>query len=222
MSDKSPTRPRPLSRSEQIADRWVNGVAAFAGAIGVGILVAVAVPQRNATLTVSVLVYGGALLAMLICSALYNGGTSGRRKDFLRRLDHAAIFVLIAGTYTPFLTKMAGDWSRWLLVYVWTVAGIGAALKLIWRHRFDRLSVALYLFLGWTIVAAIEPLAAAASTATILQLAAGGILYTAGVIFHLWEKLRYQQSIWHGFVAAAAACHYAAVLFGVALPPATG
>jgi hemolysin III len=218
MSNGSARRPRPLSRGEQIADRWVNGLAVVVGMIGAGVLIAVTIPQGSNARTCSVLVYCAGLLAMLVCSALYNGGDPSPRKDLLRRLDHAVIFVMIAGTYTPFLTNMTGDWSRWLLVYVWAVAAIGAALKLIWPHRFDRLSVALYLFLGWTIVAAIKPLSAAVSTATIVLLAGGGVLYTVGVIFHLSEQLRYQQPIWHGFVAAAAACHYSAVMVGVALP----
>jgi hemolysin III len=200
-------------------DLWVNGLAIVAGLVGVIVLMAVAVPQGSRTLTVSLLVYSFGLLAMLICSALYNGGNATPRKDLLRRLDHAAIFVMIAGTYTPFLTmKIDGALGRWLLLHVWAVAGAGVMLKLIWVNCFARLSVVLYLFLGWTIVVAIEPLFASISLPAILLLIAGGVLYSVGVLFHLWERLTYQQPIWHGFVAAAAACHYAAVLGEIALP----
>jgi hemolysin III len=211
--------PRPLNRSERIADAWVHRLAIAAGLVGVVVLMAAAVPQQSRTLTVSVLIYGCGLLAMLICSALYNASYAPRRKDLLRRLDHAAIFVMIAGTYTPFLAmKIDGLWGQGLLVYVWAVAGVGVVLKLIWVNRFARLSVALYLFLGWTIVVAIEPLLASVSPPAIMLLVIGGVLYTIGMLFHLWERLPYQQAIWHGFVAAAAVCHYAAVMGEVALP----
>ncbi len=183
------------------------------------VLMTAAVRQERLTLLVSLLVYGCGLLAMLICSALYNASRNPKHRDLLRRLDHAAIFVMIAGTYTPFLAmKIDGIWSHWLLVYVWAVAGIGVVLKLIWVNRFARLSVALYLFLGWTIIVAVEPLLASVSPQAILLLVIGGILYSIGVVFHLWEQLPYQRAIWHGFVAAAAVCHYAAVLGEVALP----
>jgi hemolysin III len=180
---------------------------------------AVAAPQGRLTLTLSLLVYSFGLLAMLICSAVYNGSSASPRKNLLRRLDHAAIFLMIAGTYTPFLAvKMDGGWGRWLLLYVWAVAGVGVMLKLLWVNRFERLSVVLYLFLGWTILVAIDALFMATSFPAIVLLGTGGILYSVGVLFHLWEQLAYQQPIWHGCVAAAAACHYAAVLGEIALP----
>lgn len=216
--------PRPLGRGERVADLWVHGLAIAAGLVGVVVLMAVAVPRGSPELTLSVAVYAGGLLAMLICSALYNGGSedasdASLRRDLLRRLDHAAIFVMIAGTYTPFLAApSAGASSHWLLAYVWVVAGAGAAIKLLWPRRFERLSVVVYLFLGWTIVVAVDELVVAVPLPAVVLLAAGGVLYTVGVLFHLWERLPYQQPIWHSFVAAAAACHYAAILTGVALP----
>ncbi|NJO67452.1 MAG: hemolysin III family protein [Rhodospirillales bacterium] len=211
--------PRPLSRSERIADRWVNGIAIVVAVLGVIALIAIALPQDSLRLTVSVLTYSVGLLAMVVCSALYNARESSPRRDLLRRLDHAAIFVMIAATYTPFLALTVGSaWSHGLLVYVWVVAALGVALKLIWVDRFERLSVVLYLFLGWTILVAFKSLLASVSTATVVLLAAGGVLYTLGVTFHLWERLNYQQPIWHGFVFAASACHYAAVLIGIVLP----
>jgi hemolysin III len=220
--------PRPLAQGERIADLWVHGLAIGAGLVGVVALMAVALPQGSPGLTLGTGVYAGALLAMLICSALYNGGVDNEgdaspRRDLLRRLDHAAIFVMIAGTYTPFLAmQTAGAASFGLLIYVWAVAGVGAAIKLVWSHRFERLSVVIYLFLGWTIVVAVDELVVTAPLPTVVLLAAGGVLYTVGVLFHLWERLPYQQPIWHAFVVAAAACHYAAILTGVALPGAIG
>ncbi len=211
--------PRPLSRGERRVDLCVNGLAIIAGVIGVGVLMAAAIPRGSPPLAFSLLVYSGGLLAMLIISALYNGRINATNSGLLRRLDHAAIFVMIAGTYTPFLVvKLDGAWSRWLLVYVWAVAAVGVAMKLIWPYRFERLSVALYLMLGWTILIAIKPLFAAVSLTAIALLVAGGVSYSVGVIFHLWERLPYQQPIWHGFVIAGAACHYAAVLGEIAVP----
>jgi hemolysin III len=210
--------PRPLSRGERRVDLWVNGLAIVAGVLGVVVLMAVVIPQGRLAASLSLLVYSIGMLAMLICSALYNGVGDTSGSGLLRRLDHAAIFVMIAGTYTPFLVKLDGDWSRWLLVYVWAVAGLGAAMKLLRPGRFERFSVVLYLFLGWTMLAAIEPLFASVSTPAIILLAAGGLLYSIGVLFHLWERLPYQQPIWHAFVLAAAVCHYVAVLGEIALP----
>jgi hemolysin III len=132
-----------------------------AGLVGVVVLVAVAAPRGNPALTLSLVIYGCGLLAMLITSALYNGGGAPKHKDLLRRIDHAAIFVMIAGTYNPLVAmKMDGGWSHGLLLYVWAVAVAGVILKLICVDRFPRLSVALYLFLGWTVVVAFEPLSA--------------------------------------------------------------
>lgn len=218
MPRKSRSVPRPLSPGERWVDLWLNWLAIAAAFIAVAILMTVAVSEGGLARIFSLLVYSCGLLAMLICSALYNGGHDSPHHDLLRRLDHAAIFVMIAATYTPFLVMLDAAWSRGLLVYVWSVAALGVALKLIWPYRFERLSVVLYLFLGWTIVVAIKPLVATISLTAMILLAAGGVLYSVGVIFHLWERLPYQQPVWHGFVVAAAACHYAAVLGEIALP----
>lgn len=211
--------PRPLSAGEQVVDAWVHKLAIATAAVAVVILMAIVLPQGNTLLTFTSLVYGVSVLAMLTSSALYNGPIATDHKDLLRRIDHALIFVMIAGTYTPFLAmKMPSPWSWGLLVYVWAVAGTGVVIKLIWVNRFQRLSVLLYLFLGWTIVVAAKPLATSVPLSAFILLLAGGLLYSIGVAFHLWEKLPFQQPIWHGFVVAAAACHYAAVLDAVVLP----
>ena len=215
--NRSPNPPRPLNRGERRVDLWVHGFAIVAGLVGVATLMGAVIPQGRPGLTLSLLVYSCGLLAMLICSALYNGGEQGR--GLLRQLDHVDIFAMIAGTYTAVLVvKLDGAWSRWLLVYVWSVAGLGGAMKLIWPYRFERLSVALYLFLGWTILVAIVPIFVSVSVPAIILLAVGGLLYSVGVLFHLWERLPYQQPIWHVFVLAGATCHYFAVLGEIALP----
>lgn len=213
IATKHSTGERPLIGEERLADAWVHALAVAAAVLGVAALLALALPRASRPMLVALLVYSFGLLAMPICSALYNSSTVPGRRDWLRRFDHAAIFLMIACTYTPFLAARTDEaWARWLLVYVWLVAGMGMAVKLIWVHHFARLSVLLYLFLGWSALAAIRPLTQAMSPVPIMLLVMGGILYSVGVIFHLWESLPYQQPIWHGFVFAAAACHYAAVL----------
>ena len=150
---------------------------------------------------------------MLGCSAAYNLLRTSRRRDWLRRFDHAAIFAMIAGTYTPFtILGLQGGWSAGLTVVIWSVAAIGIALKLWQPRRIEAISVALYLGLGWIGLVALQPFVAALDTSTLSLLAAGGILYSVGVIFHLWRRLPYHNAIWHGFVVVAAGIHYLAVL----------
>ena len=135
-------------------------------------------------------------------------------KEVLRRLDHAAIFLMIAGTYTPFiLIKMQTPWGFGLLAVVWTMAAIGIAIKLFAPRFLDGFSTALYLVQGWAVLAAWEPLMSALPGVALTLLMIGGVLYTVGVVFHLWERLPYQNAIWHGIVLSAASCHYAAVIF---------
>lgn len=144
---------RSLSRGERVVDGWVNAIGLAAGVVDFAILIGAAAPESGFARKSSLAVYGGALVAMLGCSALYNASCESRGRDLFRRLDHAAIFVMIAGTCTPFLAvKIGGLWGMGLLVYVWAVAGAGVAMKLLWLRRFWRFSVVLYLFLGWTIV----------------------------------------------------------------------
>jgi hemolysin III len=205
--------------AEALADGVVHGVGLAAGVAGAVVLLSA--HAGGALETVALATYAFGLLTMLFCSAAYNRAPPSRLKWWLRRFDHAAIFLMIAATYTPFLARFQDTgWAGVLGVAVWAGAAGGIALKLGWPGRFDRLSIALYLLLGWSIVAAFEPLAASVPGTTLVLLVAGGLLYTVGVIFHVWERLRYQTAIWHGFVIAAAGCHYAAVLDLMVLTPA--
>jgi hemolysin III len=141
-----------------------------------------------------------------------------RLKEWLRRFDHAAIFLMIAGTYTPFvLIEMNTPWGLSLLAVVWAIAAVGIVLQLFAPRYLGGLSVALYLIQGWAVLAALEPLMTALPGRVLTLLMAGGVLYTVGVVFHLWERLPYQNAIWHGFVLTAATCHFAAVIFVVAV-----
>jgi hemolysin III len=158
-------------------------------------------------------IYATALVAVLAVSATYNMWPVSRVKWVLRRFDHSAIYLLIAGTYTPFLTRInSGVASPALLAGIWTIAGLGIALKLAFPGRFDRLSILLYLGLGWSGLVFYDAVFATLPSSTMWWLAAGGLLYTVGVIFHVWERLRFQNAIWHVFVLFAAGCHYGAVM----------
>ncbi len=200
-------------KHEMIADGIVHAVGVTVGTVSIIALLIIAAPTVGIWEFTSILVYGVGLLAVLTISALYNLWPISPIKWMLRRFDHSAIYLLIAGTYTPFITQMkAGAESLLLLGGVWLTSVLGIALKLLFPGRFDRLSILLYLFLSWSGVMAYETVFGALPDSTFWLLAIGGILYTAGVVFHLWESLRYQNAIWHGFVLVAAACHYGAVL----------
>jgi hemolysin III len=204
------------SRGERLADRCIHRAGLVAGPVGAVVLIVAAAERERALTIVSVAIYCVGLLGMIGASALYNLAAPSRRKELLRRLDHAAIFLMIAGTYTPFtLVRMGGSWGLGIAVFVWLVAVTGIALKLLCPRWIEGLSIVLYLALGWTILAAARPLLDAVPLPAIIMLGAGGLLYSVGVIFHLWRSLPYHNAIWHGFVLGAAACQWVAVLDGV-------
>jgi hemolysin III len=207
-----------ISLRERAADRWVHVLGLGLGLpAALGVVLVAALDGAQGRLA-PVALYAAGLLAMLGCSAAYNLGRtsakrSSRRHDWLQRLDHAAIFVMIAGTYTPFTLKLEHSWAIGLTSAVWALAAAGVAVKLLRPRpaRLHSLSVALYLALGWIGLLALGPFIASLDTATLILIAVGGALYTAGVVFHLWQRLPYQNAIWHGFVLTAAGVHYAAV-----------
>ena len=207
--------PRAYSAAERIADGSVHilGVAASLVAATALMIAALKLPPAS---IVSLAIYGFGLIAVFACSAAYHLATEARLKAILRRFDHAAIYVKIAGTYTPFaMVKMGDAAGLALLAAVWTITAFGATAKLLWPGRLERTSYVLYLAQGWAIVAAFGPFASAVSDRVLVLLVAGGVIYTLGVIFHLWERLPYHNAIWHGFVVAASACHFAAIVDAV-------
>lgn len=213
-----PATTRPCTRGEYIADAIVHLIGLAFGVGACTTLAVLIILDPDLPRMVSLGLYAMGLMAMLGCSALYNLCNHETLKAWFRRLDHAAIFVMIAGSYTPFsLIVIGGNWGIALLSVVWIVAVIGVALKLFWPWRFEKLSIAAYLLMGWTILVAFGPLIEGASPAGLALLVIGGLLYSFGVIFHLWERLPYQNAIWHVFVLAAAVCHFSAILVDVAL-----
>ena len=204
---------REFAARELAADRVIHLLGIALGITGAIAIVVVAAVMRRLDELPPILIYAAGLLAMLGCSAAYNMFRTSRWRDWLRRFDHAAIFAMIAGTYTPFtLLGLKGAWSISLTAVIWAVAAIGIAIKLLKPQRIETVSIGLYLALGWIGVVAAGPFMAAFDPVTLSLLAAGGFLYSSGVVFHLWHRLPYQNAIWHGFVLAAAAVHYAAVV----------
>jgi hemolysin III len=162
---------------------------------------------------VPIAIYVGGVIAMLGCSAAYSVWRSFSRRDLLRRLDHAAIFLMIAGTYTPLtLLRLSEPWRTRLTIIVWTAAAAGVVVKLWQPHRVESISVALYLLLGWIGLVALDALLASLDGTTLLMLLLGGAIYSAGVIFHLWDRWRYHRAIWHACVLVAATIHYFAIV----------
>jgi hemolysin III len=207
------------TRRERRADRWVHVLGVTCGVAACAVLIAVAALQGIGVRLLGLGIYGLCLVATLVCSALYNLTDEVVRKALLRRLDHAAIFLLIAGTYTPFvLIRLGGTRGIAVFVFVWVVAAFGMALKVLFPRRLDGASVALYLLLGWAPILALDPLFRTLETPATVLLMLGGALYSLGVLFHLAVRLPYHNAIWHFLVLLGAGCHYAAILGYVALP----
>lgn len=210
--------PRQHTRHELVADCIVHILGVAGGSIGGATLVALIAMRGNWLELGALVIYALGMVAMFCCSAAYNLVRNSPWRAFLRRCDHAAIFIMIAGSYTPFtLLRLDGAWSWGLTGAVWSIAGLGVLVKLCRRCDLRYASVAPYLLLGWIGLIAIDPLFRSLGWDTIGLIGIGGALYTIGVGFHVWEKLPFQNAIWHALVLAAASIHYAAVIHAVVL-----
>jgi hemolysin III len=200
-------------RAELIADGVVHIVGICFGLVAATALIVLAAVYASASEVAAVSIYVTGLLAMLGLSATYNLWPVSRAKWLLRRFDHSAIYVLIAATYTPFIMALKESYlAIAMLAGVWCAAIGGVILKLALPGRYDRLAVGLYLALGWSGVMLCDAVVKAVPPLSLWLVVAGGVLYTLGVIFHAWQRLRFQNAIWHGFVLLGAACHYTAIL----------
>ena len=199
------------------ADLVVHIVGLAFALFGGGILLGLAVGKGGAGLTASVTIYALGMAVMLGCSLAYNFGKAPWR-PLLRRFDHAGIFLMIAGSYTPFTTQsLTGGWAIGMTTAVWTLALLGVAGKLFLPGLGKGFWVALYLALGWAVLVAIKPMIDGVSWVALLLLGIGGLLYSTGVIFYLMKRFKFRRAVWHGHVVAAAAVQYVAVLLGVVL-----
>jgi hemolysin III len=207
---------RPFSQGELVADGMIHAIAMLAAIVGLAVLMVLVLMKRGGLELSAVAVYGVGLLSMFGFSAAYNMAPPSSLKWLLRRFDHSSIYLMIAGTYTPLLTLVTDTfWATILALVVWIGAIAGIVLKVALPGRFDKLSIGIYLLLGWVAVVAIKPLIDSLPPLTMILLGAGGLLYSTGVAFYVWKNLKFNNAIWHGFVAAAAGCHYAAITYAM-------
>lgn len=207
---------KAYSIGEMRADIAAHIVGVLCGLVGTLVLMLQA-SNGPLLLVLGAILYAIGLLAMLGFSAAYNLWPPSPVKELLRRFDHAAIFVMIAGTFTPFLLARVGGTAGFgLLAFAWTVAIGGVAMKLVFPRRWERVTVALYIGLGLSIVVVADQLSQVISPTSGYLLIAGSATYILGVVFHLWERLPYQNAIWHWMVLIAAFLHYSAVFTEVA------
>jgi hemolysin III len=204
------------TRAEKLVDGWLHGVALTLFTFAVGAALGLAIWQGGLGMASAIAVYAVCVMAMIGCSMAYNLTEEPKRKALLRRFDHAAIFLMIAGSYTPFTTiRFDGAWAISMTTIVWALALAGAAGKLFLPGIAKRAWLIFYIALGLMIFVAFGPLVQTVPLAGVILLSIGGLLYVAGVPFYISEKLPFRRAIWHGFVIAAAGVHYAAVLTGV-------
>lgn len=200
------------THAEEVINSLTHGVGLVLSAAGLAVLVVLASLFGDVFHIVSSAVFGGTLVFLYGASTLYHSARSPKLKRALRVVDHIAIFLLIAGTYTPFTVVLMRDgWGWTLLTLVWGIAAVGLLFKLFSRHRFHPAATSLYLLMGWISVFFYEPMWAAIPAGGLALLVAGGLSYTAGVVFYGWHSLRYSHAIWHLFVLVGSICHYFAV-----------
>ncbi|WP_043768835.1 PAQR family membrane homeostasis protein TrhA [Algiphilus aromaticivorans] len=204
------------SLGEEIAHSVTHGLGVLASIVGLCVLVAFAALNGGTVDIVASAVFGGTLILLYTASTLYHSIPLPATKSVLRVIDHASIYLLIAGTYTPFtLITLAGPWGWSLFATVWSLAALGVGFKLFTTGRFEKLSLLIYIAMGWCGVVAAVPLLEALPPAGLWLLVGGGLAYTGGVVFYAMESLRYHHAIWHLFVLAGSVLHYFAVLFYV-------
>jgi len=204
------------SPAEEIANSLIHGLGIILSIAGLAVLVAAAVLAGGTREIASCAIYGTTLIALYTTSTLYHSVTAPASKRLLRTLDHIAIFLLIAGTYTPFvLIALRGTWGWSLFAVTWVLAALGVIVELSALRRFRGAMIGLYIAMGWVGLVAIKPLVAALPAAGLWLLFGGGVSYTFGVVFYVWRSLRYHHAVWHLFVLGGSVLQYFAVLWYV-------
>lgn len=208
-----PQRHKHYTLGEEIANGITHGIGAGLSVAGLTLLVVLAALYGDVWRIVSFSIYGGSLIIVYLASTLYHSFQHPRLKQVFRIIDHASIYLLIAGTYTPFLlVSMRGAWGWTLLAVVWGLALLGIGSKTLFTRRFQNPSTWLYILMGWLSVIGLREALVAIPAGSLVLIAVGGVVYTVGVIFYAWKKLPYNHAIWHLFVLGGSVCHYFAVL----------
>jgi hemolysin III len=204
------------SETEELVNRFTHGMGAMVSLVGAIALIVLAAQQHDSYRIVSDCIYGGAMVTFYCLSTAYHSVRKPYVRYVFRILDHVSIYLMIAGSYTPFaLVSLRGAWGWSLLGTVWGLGMVGAVLKIFTIHRLRFVGPLLYIALGWIVVIALKPLSAALATGGLVLLFAGGAAYTIGVIFYLWDRLPYNHAIWHLFVLAGSACHFCVIFYFV-------
>jgi hemolysin III len=214
VSEASSTSKRQQSPGEEIANSISHGVGLLLSLIALPVLVSAATRQGSTLTIIGATVFASSLVLLYFASTLYHALPQNKAKRLFRILDHVAIFLLIAGTYTPFtLGVLGGPWGWTLLVLVWSLAVVGIALKVTWGIRYTAMSTCLYLAMGWMALIAAREMWLRMPASGLRWLLAGGVAYTVGVMFFVAERVRYSHLAWHLFVLAGSLCHTCAVLW---------
>jgi hemolysin III len=205
---------RPQSPREEMANWLSHGAGLLAAIAATPILIMAAVQNGGPANIVANSVFGASMILLYLASTWYHLTPVGPGRDRLRLFDHSAIYVLIAGTYTPFtLGVLSGAWGWWLFGVVWGAAAIGVGTKLFAGIRYPRVSTAMYVVMGWLVLIAIRPIMENLPTPGLWWLVAGGLFYTGGVGFYAARRMPYNHLVWHLFVLAGSICHFFAVLW---------
>ncbi len=205
--------PSRYTPREELANGLIHGLGILLSIIGLAVMVGFASARGSAVDIIAGSVFGATLIMVYTTSTLYHSVSLPSAKPMLRKLDHIAIFLLIAGTYTPFTLAAVGGRTGWtLFAVIWGLAALGILFELTFLRRWTWLAVGLYLLMGWIGIVAIKPLVAAIGTGGTILLLLGGAAYTIGVLFYLWRRLPYSHAIWHVFVLAGSIFHYLAIL----------
>ncbi|ELE5893784.1 hemolysin III family protein [Vibrio fluvialis] len=201
------------SVKEEVANALSHGVGLILGIVGLVLLLVKAVDHRADALTiVSMSIYGGSMIALFLASTLYHAIPHQNAKRWLKTFDHCAIYLLIAGSYTPFLlVSLRTPLAFGLMIVIWSIALIGIIMKIAFVYRFKRLSLVTYLTMGWLSLIVIYQLVLNLDVGGLTLLAAGGVVYSLGVIFYVAKRIPYNHAIWHAFVLAGCACHFLAI-----------
>ncbi len=213
-----PSLPSVVVR-EEVANSVTHGLGLLASLVGAFVLVSLSLERGEAWHVVSAVVYGVTLVALYAASTLYHVFKGTGARDVLRVLDHCAIYLLIAGTYTPVtLVSLRGGWGWTLFSAVWFLAAAGIVFKVFATGRFAMLSTVAYVLMGWLCVVAVKPMFVLLSPGALALLGAGGVLYTAGIVFYRSNRVPYSHAVWHLFVVAGSVCHYLAIARYVLFP----
>lgn len=203
-----------FSRGEEITNAILHGIGSGLAIAALVILVVFASIKGDARYIVSYAIYGSTLVLLYLASTLYHSLPKGKGKDVFEIFDHSAIYLLIAGSYTPLaLVAIKGALGWTIFGIVWGLSVIGIVFKVFWVKKFVILSTILYIVMGWLILIAIKPLMNVLNTTSLVFLIVGGVLYTAGTIFYIWRGMKYHHAIWHLFVLGGSICHFFTMIF---------